>query len=567
MLPSSEQRAAGNLEEIGQRDHEITSEYRIFGPPGCGKTTSLTRQIRRAVDRYGPEAVLVTSFSRSAAAELAGRDLPISPDRVGTLHSHCWHALGGPEIAEANVDEWNKENPHLAITPQKKQGKPDGDDVVENDGELEKAGDQELQRLSRFRGLMLPRAGWPATAIEFEKRWTAYKQANGLLDFTDMIERCLHDLAMAPKNPAVIFADEAQDLNRMQLSLVRKWGERASYFIVCGDEDQTIYSFTGATPEAFLRPDIPEDHKIVLKQSYRVPRAVHRFAESLIKTVKVRQPKEYLPRPEDGALERLSRADTYHRTEYEILKTATRHIERGQTVMFLVSCSYMLRPLVQVLRMNGIPFHNPYRRSSGFWNPLRLGKRTSTPNRILSLLIGHPDYGAEQRGWTHGDLTLWAELMQAKGVLRHGVKGKLKAGDAAGPVSMEHLADLFEPDVLDSMMAAWDAGSAALLKWWQSRLTEDGRKRVEFPAEVALRGGPQALIDTPQVMVGTIHSVKGGQADVVYLFPDLSQAGDAQYARGGASRDSVVRQFYVGATRARECLYICGQASHMAIPL
>ncbi|HZT29209.1 MAG TPA: ATP-binding domain-containing protein [Bryobacteraceae bacterium] len=235
--------------------------------------------------------------------------------------------------------------------------------------------------------------------------------------------------------------------------------------------------------------------------------------------------------------------------------------------MFLVSCSYMLKGLIQVLRKEGIPFHNPYRRSNGFWNPLRVGKRSSTPNRILSLLIGHPDYGEGHRAWTHGDLALWAELMQAKGILRHGVKAKLKAGDVTTPVTMDHLAQIFEAEALDQMMAAWDAGSAALLKWWQARLTEDGRRRVEFPADVARRGGPGALLDTPQVLVGTIHSVKGGQADVVYLFPDLSQAGDAQYARGGAPRDSVMRQFYVGATRAREKLYICGQASNMAIPL
>ena len=37
------------LRAIGDRDHSITAEYRIFGPPGTGKTTNLTRQIRRAV--------------------------------------------------------------------------------------------------------------------------------------------------------------------------------------------------------------------------------------------------------------------------------------------------------------------------------------------------------------------------------------------------------------------------------------------------------------------------------------------------------------------------------------
>ena len=150
--------ATGTLEGIGEQDHEETSEYRIFGPPGTGKTTNLTCQIRRAVERYGSNAILVTSFSRAAAHELAGRDLPVDPDRVGTLHSHCFHALGGPEIAEANVEEWNRDNPHLAITPVKKHTKLDGEETAEEGfDDLEKRGDELLGQLSRFRGMMLSR--------------------------------------------------------------------------------------------------------------------------------------------------------------------------------------------------------------------------------------------------------------------------------------------------------------------------------------------------------------------------------------------------------------------------
>jgi hypothetical protein len=121
--------ATGTLEGIGQQDHAETSEYRIFGPPGTGKTTNLTRQIRRAVERYGENAVLITFFSRAAAHELAGRDLPVDPDRVGTLHSHCFHALGGPEIAEANVEDWNRSHPQLVITPVKKHSKLEGEET------------------------------------------------------------------------------------------------------------------------------------------------------------------------------------------------------------------------------------------------------------------------------------------------------------------------------------------------------------------------------------------------------------------------------------------------------
>jgi len=42
--------------------------------------------------------------------------------------------------------------------------------------------------------------------------------------------------------------------------------------------------------------------------------------------------------------------------------------------------------------------------------------------------------------------------------------------------------------------------------------------RVQFPVAAAMAGGPDALEESPRVIVGTIHSVKGGEADVVFLF-------------------------------------------------
>jgi superfamily I DNA/RNA helicase len=559
--------AIGTVESIGRQDHSVTSEYRIFGPPGCGKTTSLTRQIRRAVDRYGPEAVLVTSFSRAAAAELAGRDLPIAGDRVGTLHSHCWHALGGPEIAESRVGEWNKEHPHMAITPARRKGKLDGDESgEEDDSGLAKEGDNILQQLSRLRGMMVPDIAWPPMVREFGRRWKEYKDANGLLDFTDLIDVSLRDVFVAPRSPSVIFADEAQDLNMLQLALIRKWGGRAEYFIVAGDDDQTIYSFAGATPEAMLHPDIPEDHKITLKQSYRVPRAVHALAERTIRQVTVRQEKVYLPRQEDGHVSKLA-AGGLGSTEYGILRTAEEHIAKGQTVMFLASCSYMLKALIQVLRTHGIPFHNPYRRSNGFWNPLRLGKPGSTPSRVLALLVGHPSAGDLHRPWTQGDVALWADWLASNGILRRGAKKALQAAALNYEADLQYLDRLFEPAALDALVEAWEGDRRGLLKWWRDHLTADGFKRTEFAVEIASRHGATALLDAPQVVVGTIHSVKGGEADVVYLFPDLSRAGDGQYQRMGPPRDSVVRLFYVGMTRARRTLYICQAETPRAVAI
>jgi superfamily I DNA/RNA helicase len=509
----------------------------------------------------------VTSFSRAAAAELTGRDLSVRLDRVGTLHSHCWQALGGPKIAEANVGEWNRDNPQLKLTPVNRQRQLDGEGSIGNEDEDDstKAGDLVLQAVNRCRGLMLDPESWPTPVREFGARWERYKKAEKLRDFCDLIDNCLRDVAVAPGSPEVILTDEAQDLTRMQFSLVRKWGERASYFVNAGDDDQTLYLFTGASSDAMLDPPIPDDHRIILEQSRRVPRAVHQFAEALIHQVSRRQDKVYLPRDVQGAVKRLSNG--YNCPDYEILSTAVKHLERGKTVMFLASCSYMLRPLLRVLRKNGIPFQNSYRKSNGFWNPLRRGRNGSTISRVLSLLTGHPELGERHEPWTCGDLALWSEWLGASRILKPDAKNVLSSFNAAQQATPEFLAEMFEPNALNSLSAAMERGCLELLEWWRTRVGADFYDRIRFPVAIATRSGPQALFETPRVTVGTIHSVKGGQADVVFLFPDLSRAGDEQYQIAGPPRDSVIRVFYVGATRARETLYICGRETARSVAL
>ena len=543
------------LSAIGQRDHSITGEYRIFGPPGTGKTTNVTRQIRRAVERFGKDSVLVTSFSRAAAAELAGQDLPVSSNRVGTLHSHCWHALGRPEIAEVHVEEWNRANPHLRITPVKKDRKLDGEESDEESVDDVRSGDHWLGELNRFRGMMRPVEVWPAALREFATKWNRHKASSRVMDFCDLIETAMREIRIAPHNPDVIFADEAQDLNPMQLTLVRRWGENAQYFIIAADDDQTIYSWCGATPDAVLDPEIPEDHKIILKESHRVPRSVHARANRLIHQVTRRQEKVYEPRPDDGLCMHLSRGG-YKSPEYWILKTIMQHLEKGQKVMLLASCSYMLHPVIAVLRQQGIPFHNQYRKSHGYWNPLRRGRKGSSVNRILSLLGDHP--------WNHRDLKLWTEWLNPKGTLRQGAKALIDASDDSLSVTTERLHELFESAAVDALLAA-SSDPRQLLQWWSRRVAPAFHGRVQFPLAVAHARGHIALEEPPRVTVGTIHSVKGGEADVVFLFPDLSPAGDAAYQRHGPQRDSVIRLFYVGMTRARHTLYVCQRESSMAV--
>jgi DNA helicase II / ATP-dependent DNA helicase PcrA len=406
---------------------------------------------------------------------------------------------------------------------------------------------------------------WPSNTLDFERKWSQYKQRLGLFDFSDLVDRCLRDVAVAPHNPSVILADEAQDLNAMQLQLIRRWGKHTQYSVLAGDDDQTIYWFTGASADAILASDIPGDHKIILNQSYRLPQSIHKLANQLIHQVTTRQEKIYLPRPGSGSVHRLT-SGTYKSPEYFILSTAMKHLEQGKTIMFLASCSYMLKPLLRVLSKNAIPFHNPYRKANGFWNPLRSGSRRSAAGRIL-LLVGHPQTGKGHHHWRREDVALWADWLCENGTLRPGAKARLQSSETEMEVTVEQLQQLFEPGAFHSFQIAYESGPRALLQWWRSRVTVEVHSRIQPPADLVAYRGVRALTDVPRVIVGTIHSVKGGQADIVYLFPDLSQAGDAQYQKFGPSRDSMIRVFYVGVTRAREALYICQHDSGLAIKI
>lgn len=342
----------------------MSNEFRIFGIPGSGKTHYLIEQIRSAAEAVGPERILVASFTRTAARELVSRQDIIPDANVGTLHSLCFNYTGRPEIADSpkGIREFSERNPKYAMTG----GAVDMDDP-NTPAQNISLGDDMMNQMQILRNQMVPRDEWPDDVQEFAKCWFDWMRERNMSDFTGLIEETL-ERQLCPQEPISIgFFDEVQDFTRLELEVVRMWGSVLDTVLLVGDDDQAIYGFKGADPKSFIGGDIPIENKRYLDKSYRVPHEILQYAAGWIEQVEDREPKNFTSLNEGGVVER------HHATAKNpepLMDDIKSKVAEGKTVMILATCSYMLNQVKASLFKHGIPWHNPYRRRRGDWNPL-----------------------------------------------------------------------------------------------------------------------------------------------------------------------------------------------------
>lgn len=468
----------------------------VYGPPGTGKTTFAAARVKATAMARGVDKVMVVSFTRTAAQEVKGRDLPIPDHMVGTLHSMAFRALGSPKVAQAHLRDWNEKHPQWVMKPSGGTG-PIEESPAEWVGSSE--GEKLLGEAEIMRARMVPFELWPKASVRnFYAAWQRWKDDAGVLDFTDMIEQALAEVDKAPGNPEVMFLDEAQDATALEIALFRKWGAHADRVVMLGDDDQCLYRFRGASPDALLDLSIPDEDRIVLGQSYRVPERVLEVANRWVHTLSRRAEKEYLPRDAEG---KVTLADVTFEQADDMVRMMADRVADGRSVMAIAACSYQLDALKKELKRQGVPFHNPYRRSRGDWNPMAPSteRTTSSADRLLAYLVMDEDaFGDASRLWTGRDVKNWAKLVKATGVFRRGAKGAIE-GLPDRELTYEEVAQLFATE--DALEAAVEPS----LDWFAEHLTAEGRKALEFPIQVYRQRGAEALLEEPGIILGTIH--------------------------------------------------------------
>ena len=516
--------------------NEYQGTYSVIGPPGTGKTTFIVNQVAKLVDQG--VSTLLCSLTRTAAREIVQRRLPIDRKAIGTLHSHAYRSIGAPAVVD--VTAFNEFQKLYRLTPQK----VDSDEPI-------RGGTPDDGRLMMYecnRARRLPRDAWQTEIRKFAEVWESFKNCTHSIDYGDMIAKAMK--CPPPFNPRVIIADETQDFSRAEMDLLKRWRQHADALIAAGDPWQSLYEWRGADPEAMFM-SLDEDHRRVLHQSYRVPRAVHALATRWIKGLSTWRPIEYAPTPQSGEV--VGSGGTWQDVA-PLLEMVMEHVEAGKTIMFCGSCSYIIGPLISSLRAMGVPYANPWRLTRRDWNPLATTDgKPSTAARIQAFLAPLKRH----LFWTGAELLLWGPMVSAKGVFHRGSKGRLPELDEThNELSLDQLRQYLTDEfvaVADKLLAG---GQKAMLDWLSGNMVASRAEVAEFPLAV-WRRHPEWIDKDPLVYVGTIHSFKGAEADTVVVFPDLSQKWYQAWTGPPAFHDSVVRLFYVAATRAKERLVLC----------
>lgn len=525
-------------------------ERHIYGPPGTGKTYTIKQEIEALLEgdfAALPEEIIVSSFTVAAAKELGSRIEQIPDDNISTLHAFGYQQLGGPEVLGGKkmakgkpdyTDEWNKEMARYGYSISRTDGGLDPDTF----GVYDSAGDTLLNQSNVYRSRMVPVEQWDINTRSFYEKWRQFKNMHEIIDFTDMIELPYLRDYPAPFGARIGFFDEAQDFTPLMLARIRQMKQHMDLVVLAGDDDQAIYGFTGVDPAKFI--DEPNVEKRSLGQSYRLPSAVLDYSQAWISKLAHRQAKPFAPRADgkQGAVER--RAYTCEQPD-SLVDEVEALSETGHTVMILCPNNYQTYPIVSALRSHGIPYHNPYRLKEGAWNPLGGSKRdgvVTTADRMLAFV----EPIEQDVAHTAGQLRRWMELVYTRGVFRNATAAREQLSKLPYSMPIEPL-DYFEAGVYEHVRHGG-------LQWLSEHLKPEKQSMGQYVQNVITTRTTAALKEPPRVIIGTIHSVKGGEAEHVFLLPSLSKD---QYGEYQKAPDAFIRQFYVGMTRAREALYLC----------
>jgi DNA helicase-2/ATP-dependent DNA helicase PcrA len=288
------------LEGLNAEQREAAETVRgpvcILAGAGSGKTTTITRRIAHQVasGAFAPGEILAVTFTDKAAGEMRARLAALGVEGVAarTFHSAALaqlrHFAPGSvgQILPTKALELRHIANRLLRAPYK--FRPAADLATE----IEWAQNRRI-RPERYLEALTGRE--PPIPAELMHRiyceYEARKRSAGLIDFEDLLELAIGLYDSDPHATEVFRAryraftvDEYQDVNDLQQTLLERWLGPRDELCVVGDDYQSIYAFTGASPAWLLgfAERFPAAHVVRLEANYRSSPELLALANKLV---------------------------------------------------------------------------------------------------------------------------------------------------------------------------------------------------------------------------------------------------------------------------------------------
>jgi DNA helicase-2/ATP-dependent DNA helicase PcrA len=554
LFPQVPDSADAVLEGLDPEQREVATALHgpvcVLAGAGTGKTRAITHRIAYGV-RSGilqPASVLAVTFTSRAAGEMRGRlrQLGATGVQARTFHSaalrqlqYFWpKAVGGglPRIIDRKIQTVADAAAACGV-------RLDRNELRDVTAEIEWS--KVTQTVPADYAAAAAKAGReaPRDPAEIAQLYATYedlKRARAVIDFEDVLLLTVgilqdrHDIAEEIRTQYQHFVvDEYQDVSPLQQRLLELWlGDRDSLCVV-GDASQTIYSFTGATPDHLLdfRLRHPGATVVKLVRDYRSsPQVVHlangllaqargRAAEHRLELISQRSPgpdpvyAEYPDEPAEaeGAARRIRDllATGVPAAEIAILFRTNSQSEIYEQALADAGVPYQLRGAERFfdrpeVRKAGIALRGAARFGA---NDSLLDDAVDLPSQVRAVLSGE--------GWTTTP----------------------PAGSGAARERWESLAALVN---LAQDFAAAKPGAAL----------------ADLVAELDERANAQHAPTVQGVTLASLHSAKGLEWDVVFVVGVAEGMMPITYAKTDEQIEEERRLLYVGVTRARERIHV-----------
>ena len=522
----------------------------VLAGAGTGKTRTITHRIAHLVadGHVAAGQVLAVTFTSRAAGEMRSRlrAMDTTPGAsVAAVQALTFHAAARRQLQYfwprvVGSTGWELLDRKFAVVAQaanRARLQVSTDDVRDLAGEIEWAKASLITPEGYVTAVTAISRDIPLDAEKIAAIYAGYetlkanRDGRTLLDFDDLL---LHTAAAIENDVAVasefrdryrcFVVDEYQDVTPLQQRVLDAWlGDRDDLTVV-GDANQTIYSFTGATPRYLLdfSRRFPESTVVRLERDYRSTPQVVSLANRVITAARGRMAGSKLhligqrpPGPEPKFTEHpdeAAEATAVARTIKKLIDSGTPASE----IAVLYRINAQSEVYEEALTAAGIPFQ--VRGGEGFFSRQEI-------RQSLVALQRAADRGID------GELpSMVRELLEPLGLTAEAPTG------AKARERWEALTSLAE--LVDDEVAA--------------------RPELELPALVAelkLRADARHPPVVQGVTLASLHAAKGLEWDAVYLVGLADNTLPISHALAHGPDSEAVeeerRLLYVGITRAR----------------